>query len=565
MDSHPGSCCVCSETPPSGNMTSADNSSVCHDCIRQIFQSALAHEFNYPPKWGNHTLDIRRYTQERILTQGFLGLYHQKEREYRCLPPNNRIFCSWQRHGTVQPCNTFLGARIRSTFDILANNGELVVRCRECHNLSCRACKTHIHSLTHATTHECVPMRAADPDGAAFQGLKRGRDFQLCPSEECEMRIELADGCNHVRYPCGMQFCFICGQPAPEGSGHWSRIDDAGPGCPRYNQPGAIVRYDNAPVRGLRASNPLAEHGIAHAQFDENIPLPHATEATRPANLFHQLREALIFPEHIPDFQVLEYLGAEAARREQHHDRRRRRLNTVSLDTAEPAPAQLTGPQRHAHPYHTAPIGQFAMNDQREQDAQDQRRLEVIQNAVQRNARRWHGTPTGASRGNPSTPQTPQTILNFHRQGVYAPDNVTAAIPRVLLQGNARQPQAAEAHARQPQAAEAHARHQDQSSRIPPIFPSAADVRPSRNWHSMLPMPTFTNAPVASLRSHSGLLPEPSTRSVPVYAPLPLRVVPRSGNHTDASRIQERADDMDAGSGREELEAFRRGSRFEEE
>jgi hypothetical protein len=81
----------------------------------------------------------------------------------------------------------------------------------------------------------------------------------------------------------------------------------------------------------------------------------------------------------------------------------------------------------------------------------------------------------------------------------------------------------------------------------------------------MLPMPTFTNAPVASLRSHSGLLPEPSTRSVPVYAPLPLRVVPRSGNHTDASRIQERADDMDAGSGREELEAFRRGSRFEEE
>jgi hypothetical protein len=246
MDNYSDRCSVCWGTPPFGNMTTADNSSVCHDCIREIFQRALDCQDDYPPKWGNHTLDIRKYTQEHILTQEFLGLYHQKEREYRCLPKNNRIYCSWPRHETVQPpdekgkgkakddrCNTFLGARIRSTFDALANNGELVVRCRECHNLSCRACETHIHSLTHATTHECTPMRAADPDDAAFQGLKRGRDFQLCPSEECGMRIQLFDGCNHVRCPCGMQFCFICGQPAPEGSGHWSRIADDGPGCPR--------------------------------------------------------------------------------------------------------------------------------------------------------------------------------------------------------------------------------------------------------------------------------------------------------------------------------------------
>jgi hypothetical protein len=78
----------------------------------------------------------------------------------------------------------------------------------------------------------------------------------------------------------------------------------------------------------------------------------------------------------------------------------------------------------------------------------------------------------------------------------------------------------------------------------------------------MLPVPTFTNAPVASTRSHSGLVPRPSTPSGPVYAPLPLRVVPRSGNHTDGSRIQELADDADAESGEEEV--FRRDLRFEE-
>jgi hypothetical protein len=81
----------------------------------------------------------------------------------------------------------------------------------------------------------------------------------------------------------------------------------------------------------------------------------------------------------------------------------------------------------------------------------------------------------------------------------------------------------------------------------------------------MLPVPTFTNAPVGSLQSHSGHGPGPRTPSAPVYAPLPLRVVPRSGNHTDRSRIQELADDADAESGKEEAEASRRDPRFEQE
>jgi len=54
-------------------------------------------------------------------------------------------------------------------------------------------------------------------------------------------------------------------------------------------------------------------------------------------------------------------------------------------------------------------------------------------------------------------------------------------------------------------------------------------------------------------------------RSAPVHAPLPLRVVPRSGNHTDGRRMQELTDDTDAERGREEPKVSRRGSRFEEE
>jgi hypothetical protein len=33
---------------------------------------------------------------------------------------------------------------------------------------------------------------------------------------------------------CGMEFCFICGEPATANGGHWTQRPG---GCPRYNQP----------------------------------------------------------------------------------------------------------------------------------------------------------------------------------------------------------------------------------------------------------------------------------------------------------------------------------------
>jgi len=97
MDSLLTSCCVCLENPPHEDLTNVDDYIVCQDCIRQLFQRALEYEGNWPPKWAKHTLDIQTYTQQRIFTQDFLNVYHQKEREC-CCPPANRIYCSWSPH-----------------------------------------------------------------------------------------------------------------------------------------------------------------------------------------------------------------------------------------------------------------------------------------------------------------------------------------------------------------------------------------------------------------------------------------------------------------------------------
>lgn len=83
--------------------------------------------------------------------------------------------------------------------------------------------------------HECDPQRDLELNERAFRGLKRGVQWQLCPNEKCKRRVELSDGCNHMRCVCRMHFCFVCGEPVRDGEGHWRREG----GCPRFGQKGS--------------------------------------------------------------------------------------------------------------------------------------------------------------------------------------------------------------------------------------------------------------------------------------------------------------------------------------
>lgn len=245
-------------------MTGIAADPVCHSCLRETFQRALHHEANYPPKWGNHTLDTDRYYGEGILSTAFMIAYTSREREYRC-PPAQRVFCPWpatvqegnnsKAKQPVQECENFLGHKVSKPSDVLQNSNSSNASCRKCSRHSCLACRDRIEGIP--TDHKCLKFQAVETEDAAFKGLKRGKDYQICPSEKCERRIQLSDGCNHIVCMCGMQLCFICGQPATGVEDHWARADD-GTGCPRYNQPGS----PRAIFDGLHADVPhLDQHG----------------------------------------------------------------------------------------------------------------------------------------------------------------------------------------------------------------------------------------------------------------------------------------------------------------
>jgi hypothetical protein len=113
------------------------------------------------------------------------------------------------------------------------------VKCEVCAWYTCLRCEESfstgfVAGGEAAIEHECDPQRDGEVEERAFRGLKRGREWQVCPNGKCKRRVELSDGCNHVRCVCREHFCSICGAPVRDGEGHWRREG----GCPRFGQKG---------------------------------------------------------------------------------------------------------------------------------------------------------------------------------------------------------------------------------------------------------------------------------------------------------------------------------------
>jgi len=109
------------------------------------------------------------------------------------------------------------------------------VKCEGCQWYTCLRCEESfstgdVGGVEAAIEHECDARRDGELEERAFKGLERGREWQECPNEECKRRVELSDGCNHMRCVCRMHFCFVCGKPVRDGEGHWKKEG----GCPRF-------------------------------------------------------------------------------------------------------------------------------------------------------------------------------------------------------------------------------------------------------------------------------------------------------------------------------------------
>lgn len=94
---------------------------------------------------------------------------------------------------------------------------------------------TDVAGAETAIEHECDPRKHSEMEERAFNGLQRGRQWQVCPNPTCKRRVELSEGCNHMRCECRTHFCFICGKPVRDGEGHWREQG----GCPRFGQRGS--------------------------------------------------------------------------------------------------------------------------------------------------------------------------------------------------------------------------------------------------------------------------------------------------------------------------------------
>ena len=230
-----------------------------------MFEEALKHEFSFPPKFGQTTINY--YMIGDALPPGFATQYRRRVQEYNT-PWNLRVHCPnltsvpvlklqgrdpetefnvYTVGSLKEPCGNFVGE---------ASNRKQIVFCSLCKG----ACVLH-------KSKQIGPI-----DAAAFEGLTRGRDYQLCPGTRCNVVLELAEACNFLRCKmCGTGSCFICGEKTEHNSNHWSE----GKPCPRWNQPGAKnAGFDDRPERRpleLRVEE-FREHPADEAVFRNWAP-----------------------------------------------------------------------------------------------------------------------------------------------------------------------------------------------------------------------------------------------------------------------------------------------------
>lgn len=202
---------------------------LCIDCAGMVagyFKDALQHEHSYPPRWGDQTIPLEPFLD--LLPQDFELNYASKKKEYDT-PPAKRLYCERRKRqdnstletGSKDICGNFLGEK-----SSLNQHGHPVIICPQCHEMSCTDCGS-LESIGHVCEQSEQPK---DP----FAELIRGKDYQVCPNADCGLKVQLWDGCNHLRCTrCTQELCRICGKEAEDGSDHWTREG----GCPRWNHP----------------------------------------------------------------------------------------------------------------------------------------------------------------------------------------------------------------------------------------------------------------------------------------------------------------------------------------
>lgn len=194
---------------------------VCSDCAKdgvvpQLLK-ALQFEANFPPTWGDVTIEITAFLP--LLPADFYQKFSLKSAEY-ATPLTKRVYCKGRvvKDGkSEEECGAYMGRKI------------LPIPTKPCTRYTCEECETGICAycshVARDDSHICTIV--VDDD---VEGLR-------CPNNNCRMLVELIDGCNAMKCSqasCGTQFCVICGEVAGHNSDHWAK----GKPCPRFGKKG---------------------------------------------------------------------------------------------------------------------------------------------------------------------------------------------------------------------------------------------------------------------------------------------------------------------------------------
>ncbi|KAK5711632.1 hypothetical protein LTR17_018332 [Elasticomyces elasticus] len=387
-------CAACLNDESTQRITPVLDHHACYNCITAHFELATEDESHYPPRWGDHVLNIDDYAH--ALSTAVLERYMKKALEWE-VRPDRRLYCTQVLSGAETKCDTFLGERTGGATNFRYS-------CEACDALSCPACGDIVPSMLRSSepTHICdlAKLRTFD-DMSDFGSLIRGKDFQICPGKRCGRKIELADGCNHVKCFCGEQFCYVCGIEANAYSGHWQAD------CPRYGQRGSRnAIYDHPPApygfrddrgpmvhEGYHMLRPRAHYGVM--ELEEGIP------TTPPSQLVDMFGEPLGEEER---------LGDRLREREVFEELPRHPGMTTAASMTH---RNMVIPARHRRQRQASPAfngGEIAWDDSDDEDMYGRVQSEGNQ-GMQRTA--WHSS----NMPNPSTatPGAQETAQNYRR------------------------------------------------------------------------------------------------------------------------------------------------------
>ncbi|KAK3669552.1 hypothetical protein LTR78_010552 [Recurvomyces mirabilis] len=287
-------CAVCLDDIPITISFPAGPDAVCSDCAKEeivpLFLNALKYEIHYPPTWaGDQHLHWEHY--QELLPNDYGMLLEKKQFEYYT-PLNERLYCQNvlyadeplpQDHNPQDEQSQTLALTKKQIADANDNGIETrtcgafrkktnstAAKCGHCAGYACRQCGAPREDAKVETPCPKCNTGSEKTDGADhFEGLKRGRDYQLCPNASCEMPVFLGDGCNHMTCPatfCKTQFCYICGERTTADGGHWNAETSR---CPRFNQPDAAnATYDHPGPTAEEVDRAVAAHRSIFAPFD---------------------------------------------------------------------------------------------------------------------------------------------------------------------------------------------------------------------------------------------------------------------------------------------------------